>query len=64
MVLVEAHVGVVCGHYIGHATTRKVLCAELSWKNLNGDVTDYARTCDVFQRPRKPSRRDEMLLVP
>ena len=63
-VFVEAHVGVAVGHYGGHAISRKVLRVGIWWPTLNGDVTDYARNCDVCQRTGKPSRRDEMLLVP
>ena len=60
----EAHAGVVGGQYGGCATTRKVLCVGLWWPTLNGDSTDYAQTCDVCQKTRNPSQRDEMLLVP
>ena len=31
---------------------------------LHNDVANYARSCDVCQRVGKPSRRDEMSLVP
>ena len=56
--------GVVGGHYRGCADARKVLHMGLWWPTLNRDAVDYARTCDIFQRTRKPSRRDEIPLVP
>ena len=31
---------------------------------MRNDATDYARNCDLFQRMRNPSRRDEIPLVP
>ena len=31
---------------------------------MHNDVADYAKSCKVFQRNRKPLRRDEMSLVP
>ena len=31
---------------------------------MHNDATDYAKSCDVCQRIRKPSQRDEMSLVP
>ena len=63
-ILEEAHVGVAGGNYGGHTTTRKVLHVGLWWPTLHNDVMDYARTCDVCQRIRKLSQRDEMPLVP
>ena len=62
--MVEAHAGVAGGHYGGRVTARKVLHAGLWWPTLNGDAANYARTCDVCQRTRKRSQRDEMPLVP
>ena len=62
--MVEAHAEVAGGHYGGHVTTRKVLRAGLWWMTLHNDATDYAWACDVCQRTRKISRRDEIPLVP
>ena len=60
----EPHARVVGGNYGGRITSRKVLHAGLWWLTLNGDATDYARTCDVFQRMGKTSQRYDMTLVP
>ena len=51
------------GHYGGRDTVRKVLCIRIWWPTLHNDVADYARSCDIYQRIGKPSRRDEMPLV-
>ena len=59
----ESHEGVTGGHYGGHATSRKVLLIGLWWPTLNSDATDYVRSCDVYQRTRKSSKRDEISLV-
>jgi hypothetical protein len=64
MILSEAHEGVAGGHYIGKATTHNILCAGLWWPTLHKDAKEFCKTCDVFQRIGKPSRRDEMSLVP
>ena len=63
-VSVAAHGGVAIGHYVGHAISRKLLHVGIWCPTLKGDVTDYARTCDVCQRTGNPSQRDEMTLVP
>ena len=52
------------GHYGGRATTRKVLRVGLWWPMLYNDAADYAKSYDVFQRVGKPSRRDEIPLMP
>ena len=31
---------------------------------MQNDAANYAKSCDVCQRTRKPSQRDEMSLVP
>ena len=63
-ILEEAHAGVAGGNYGGCDTARKVLCVGLWWPTLHNDVTDYARSCDVYQQIGKPLGKDEMLLVP
>ena len=63
-ILAEAHAGIVGGHYGGRASTHKVFHAQLWWPTLHNDVIDYPWGCDVFQRINKPSRWDEMLLMP
>ena len=60
----EAHAGIAGGLYGGWDTTRKVFPTGLWWPTLHNDVAEYARSYDVFQRVGKPSRRDEMPLVP
>jgi hypothetical protein len=64
LILVEAHEGIARGHYVGKETAQKVLIASLWWPTLHKDAKDYYRACDVCQRVGKPSRRDEMPLVP
>ena len=63
-IFMEPHARVVGGHYGGRVTSRKVLRAGLWWLTLNGNETDYARTCDVFQRMGKMSQRYDMTLIP
>ena len=63
-ILAEAHVGVVSGNYGGWATMRKALHLGIWWPTLHNDATDYVRSCGVCQHIRKPSRRDEMFLLP
>jgi len=63
-ILAKAHGGVSGEHYAGRATAQKILCAELWWPTLHQDSKAYYRTCDICQRTRKPSRRDEMTLNP
>ena len=63
-ILEEAHAVIAGGHYGGRSTARKVLHAGLWCPTLHNDVVDYARSCDVCQRVGKPSRKDDMSLVP
>jgi hypothetical protein len=63
-VLTEAHEGIAGGHYIGKATTQKVLCAGLWWSTIHRDSKEYCQICDVCQRVGKPNKRDEMPLRP
>ena len=62
--MAEAHARVAGGHYGGRATASKVLHIGFWWITLNNDTVDYARSWDVCQRIEKPSRRDEIPLVP
>jgi hypothetical protein len=64
MVLAEAHEGIARGHYAGKPTTQKVLYTRLWWPTVHKDAKEYFHTCDVYQRVGKPSRRDEMPLIP
>jgi hypothetical protein len=64
LILVEAHEGIVGGHYARKATAQKVLRVGLWWPTLHRDAKDYSRDCDVCQRVGKPSRRDEIILAP
>ena len=63
-ILEEAHAIIAGGHYGGWDTTRKVLHAGLWCPRLHNDATEYARSYDICQHVGKPSRQDEMLLVP
>ena len=63
MILIEAY-DCVGGHYAGKDTTWKILREILWCPSLHKDAREYCRSCDVFQIVGKPSRRDEMPLVP
>lgn len=64
MILLEAHEGVVGGHYAGSVTAKKVPCAGLWWPTLHKDAKEYSRACDFCQRLGKPNWRDAISLVP
>jgi hypothetical protein len=64
IILVEAHEGIVGGHYAGKATTHKVLHAELWCPTFYKDSKEYYQNCDVCQRVGNPSKRDEIPLRP
>ena len=55
MVLVEAHVDVAGGHYVGKTITQKILQGYLWCPTLHSDTLDYCHSCDIFQCTRKPS---------
>ena len=48
-VMIEAHAGVVGGHYAGKATVCKILQAGIWWPTMHADARDYCRSCDVCQ---------------
>ena len=48
-ILVEAHDGVVGGHYVGKETMQNILRAGLWWPTLHSDSHDYRKACDTFQ---------------
>ena len=64
LILAEAHSGAVGGHYAGKATAQKILTAGLWWSMIHKDAKEYFHSCNICQRTGKPSRRDEMHLVP
>jgi hypothetical protein len=64
IVLAESHEGIVGGNYARNPTTQKVFHVGLWWPTVYKDAKEYCRTCDAFQRVEKPSRRDEMPLIP
>lgn len=64
MILIEAHGGVAGGYYARKATMHNILRAGLWWPTLHKDMKEYFKACDMCQRIRKPSRRDEIALVP
>jgi hypothetical protein len=64
MIFTESHEVIIGGHYAGKSTTYKVLRVGLWRPTLYRDAKDYYRDCDVCQRARKPSRRDEIPLSP
>ena len=67
IVLAEAHVGVVGGHYRKsdnvHNFTGSIMVAYTPFIS-HLDVLDYYHSCDICQRLGKPSQWDEMSLVP
>ena len=64
MILTEAHVGIAGAHYSGKPIVQKVLTTGLWWPTLHKDAKEFCRSCDVCQRTRRPSRRDEIPLQP
>ena len=63
-ILEEAHFGVAGGYYVEKATTQKVLTIGLWRPTVHRDAKELCRSCDVFKKIGKPSRRDEMPLKP
>ena len=63
-VMAEAHVGVLGGHYSRKETMHEILQARVWWPIVHMDTRKYCHNCDKCQRTGKPSRRDEMPLVP
>eukprot|EP00253_Pinus_taeda_P004044 PITA_04044 len=53
-VFMDAHVGVVGGHYAGRVTGQKILYTGLWWPTLHQDSKAYYKACNVFQRTGKP----------
>ena len=64
LILAEAHSGAARGHYAGKSTAQKILTARLWWPTIHKDAREYCHSCDICQRTGKPSRIDEMPLVP
>lgn len=61
-ILTKAHGGAARGHYIGKATTQKILPTVLWWLALHKVSKAYCKACDACQRMGRPSRRDEFSL--
>ena len=64
IILVEAHEGIIGGHYAGKATAQKMLHVRLWWPIISKDTKEYFQTCDVCQRVGNPFMRGEMPLKP
>ena len=64
LILAEAHYGAAGGHYAEKSIAQKILTAGLWWPTIHKDAREYFHSCDICQRIGKPSRRDEMPLVP
>ena len=64
LILAEAHSRAAGGHYVGKAMAQKILIARLWWPMIHNDTREYCHSCNICQRTGKPSRRDEMPLVP
>ena len=54
-ILMEAHGGLVGGHYAGKETTQKILRTGLWWPMLHKFSKAYFNACDDCQRMGKPS---------
>jgi hypothetical protein len=50
IILVEAHEGIVGGHYVGKATTQKIFHIGLWWPIVHKDANEYCHNYDVCQR--------------
>jgi hypothetical protein len=61
-VLEDSHEGIVGEHYVGKATSHKVLCIILWWPTVHKDAKEYFQNNDVFHRARKTNRRGEIPL--
>ena len=64
LILAEAHSGAVGGHYVGKAIAQKILTAGFWWPTIHKDAREYCHSSEICQRIGKPSRRDEMPLIP
>ena len=64
LILEEAHTGIASGHYSRNPTAQKILTTGLWWPTLHKEAKEFYRSCDVCQRTRRPSRRDEMSFNP
>ena len=62
--LEEAYGGIVGGNYGGNSTSRKILKDGLWRLTVYSNATNYDKICNVCQRTRKTSWRDELSLVP
>lgn len=60
----EAHGCVTGGHYASKEIAQIILRAGLWWPTVHKDFKEYCSVCDVCQRTRWPSQRDEFLLNP
>jgi hypothetical protein len=49
MIVSEAHEGIDGGHYVGKATTHKILTSRLWWPTLHKDAKELCQACDVCQ---------------
>jgi hypothetical protein len=64
MIFSDAHEGVVGGHYAWNKTTHNIVFTRLWWPTLHKDAKEFCKTCDVYQRIGKHSKREKMSLVP
>ena len=64
LILAEAHSGAAGVHYAGKAIAQNILTIGLWWPTIHKDAREYCHSCDICHRTGKPSRRDEMPLVP
>jgi hypothetical protein len=58
------HEEIVGGHYTGKTTTWEVLRTGLWWPTVHKDSKEYYQKCDACKIIGKPSRRDEIPLIP
>ena len=63
-IISEPHISVVGGHYSRKETTCKILQATLWWPTIHMDNKRFCQSYDFCQRTGKPSRHNEIPLVP
>lgn len=63
LIIDEAHVGTIRGHFQVDTTIKKILQAGLWWQTLNRDCKSYLLKCDKCQRMGRTLKKNEMPLI-
>ncbi|GJT13026.1 reverse transcriptase domain-containing protein [Tanacetum coccineum] len=61
-ILAHCHSGLAGGHHSANVTAKKVYESGFYWPSVFKDANEYVRRCDVCQRSRNISSRNEMPL--